>query len=76
MLRKTTSPLGVWDRAARSEVTIGPGRLLTSCRILRRSQAEIDSGADAYVIEFVSDGREYVCPLFRFQPRTETLESQ
>ena len=73
MLRKTTSPLGAWDRTARAEATIEPGRLLTSWRIVRRSQAEIDSGANAYDIEFHSDGREYLCPLFLFQPRTEVV---
>ena len=75
MLRKTTSKLGVWDPAARSAVTLGPGKLLMSCSIRRHNQAEVNSGADTYDVEFLADGRQYVCPLFRFQPRTEIVET-
>jgi len=73
-LRETTSPLGVWDIAGRSEVTLRPGSLLSRCRIRRHTQAEVDSGADAYEVEFHADGRRYFCPLFRFQPRTRLVE--
>jgi hypothetical protein len=54
---------------------LGPGKLLISCNIRHHNQNEVNSGADAYDVEFSADGRRYVCPLFRFQPRTETVES-
>jgi hypothetical protein len=75
MLRKTNSKLHVWDPAARSEVTLGPGKLLRSCSVRRHNQDEVKSGADTYDVEFLADGRQYICPLFRFQPRTDTVES-
>ena len=74
LLREVISPLGVREIAGRSEVTLRPGSLISRCRIRRQTQAEVDSGADAYEVEFHADGRAYLCPLFRFQPRTRLVE--
>jgi hypothetical protein len=74
MVRETTGSFRAWDVLERSAVTLEPGSLLSHCRIRRHSQAEIDSGADAYEVEFQADGRVHVCPLFRFQPRTRAVE--
>jgi hypothetical protein len=59
---------------ARSAVTLEQGSLLSHCRIRRRSQIEIDSGADAYEVEFQASGRPHRCPLVRFQPRTHAVD--
>ena len=75
MLRETTGSFRAWDVSRRSAVTLEPGSLLSHCRIRRHSQTEIDSGAEAYEVEFQADGRLHVCPLFRFQPRTQVVES-
>lgn len=74
MLRETNSSLDAWDVFGCSEVTLEPGSLLSRCRILRHNQTEIDSGAEAYEVEFHVQGRLHICPLFRFQPRTQAVE--
>ena len=73
LLREATNPFSAWDIEGRMEVTLEPGLLLSRCRVRRHSQDEIDCGADAYSVEFQTGGRNYVCPLFRFQPRTRTV---
>ena len=75
MLRETISTLDVWDIAGRSEGTLEPGVLLSRCRIRRHSQSEVESGAEAYAVELQAASRHCVCPLFRFQPRTKSVES-
>ncbi len=74
LLCEIISPLEAREIGGRSEVAMRPGTLISRCRIRRRSQAEVDSGADTYEVEFHSAGRTYLCPLFRFQPRTRLVE--
>jgi len=74
MLRETTGEFRAWDVSKRSAVTLEPGSLLSHCRIRRHSQTEVDSGAEAYEVEFQAGGRLHICPLFRFQPRTRAVE--
>ena len=76
MLRETTSPLCAWDVEGRSEVTLEPGRLLSICRVRQNGPAAIQSGAEAYDVEFEVSGRIYYCPLFRFQPRTQAVAGE
>lgn len=49
--------------------------LLQQCRVHRNSGVAIQSGAEVYAVEFQAGGRSYLCPLCRFQPRTQTLAS-
>jgi hypothetical protein len=60
--------------AAGSAVTLEPGAILYSCRILRHSHAETEAGSEVYVMEFQSSGRRFTSPLFRFQPRTQAVD--
>jgi hypothetical protein len=56
-----------------SSATLEPGAMLSGCRIEPNTVAQPDSGVEPYVVEFLSAGRRYVCPLFCFQPRTQTV---
>jgi hypothetical protein len=60
--------------AAGSAVALEPGAILYSCRIHRNSHAEIETGAEVYVMEFQSSRRRYTSPLCRFQPRTQAVD--
>jgi hypothetical protein len=60
--------------AAGSSVTLEPGAILCACRIRRNGHAETETGAEVYVMEFQSSGRQYSAPLFRFQPRTQAVD--
>ena len=67
-LRQITRHLEAWDTVARSAVLLEPGIVISGCRIDRNGE-----GGEPYVMEFRYSGRQYSCPLFRFQPRTESL---
>ena len=67
--RQITRPLAAWDQDDGSTWVLAPGDILSGCRI-RRNTA---SGDEPYVMEFLSAGRRYTCPLFAFQPRTQAL---
>jgi hypothetical protein len=68
MTRTVIGKLKVWDVAAGAGATLEPGGTLCSCEMSRDSAA---AGTDPYVMQFLSAGRLYTCPLFRFQPRTQ-----
>ncbi len=59
----------MWDADVCYTSVLQPGIVLSGCRILRNDA----SGAEPYVVEFDSAGRRYSCPLFTFQPRTQTV---
>ena len=59
-----------------STSVLQPGAILSACRILRgvlRNLPNDAAGAEPYVMEFRCDGHRYTCPLFAFQPRTQSL---
>jgi hypothetical protein len=64
-MREVISALRVWDAAARREVLLAPGTMISDYRICRHENGE------AYTMEFESGGKTFACPLFLFQPRTE-----
>jgi len=66
-MREVINPLSVWDAGTSRQILLPPGAILTACQI-RRTAGE-------YAVEFQSEGRHYTCPLFRFQPRTQPLDS-
>ena len=74
VLREVIRSLEAWDRAARCQVTIRPGEVLSGCRIQFNGLMHADSAVEPYVMEFHCSGREYLCPLYRFQSRTQVLE--
>jgi hypothetical protein len=51
-----------------------PGAILSGCRIRPNGRIQLFAEVEPYVMEFHSSGRQYACPLFSFQPRTETVE--
>jgi hypothetical protein len=51
-----------------------PGTILSGCRIQPNGHTQLFAGVEPYVMEFHSGGRQYACPLFSFQPRTQTVE--
>jgi hypothetical protein len=67
--RATIGILNVWDPAAQRNITLQPGVVLHSCRIVRYQPRA------TYLMEFEVDGRTYRCPLHGFQPRTRVLET-
>ncbi len=73
MLRKTVGRLAVEDIVARAGAVLEPGTPLTFHRIERNGNPAPSS--DVYEVLFESGGREYRCPLYRFQPRTRALEA-
>jgi hypothetical protein len=61
--------LNVWDPATQRKMTLRPGVILHSCRIVRYQPLA------TYLMEFEVDGGTYRCPLHGFQPRTQVLET-
>jgi hypothetical protein len=45
-----------------------PGTVLTECKVVCDHSAE---RSEPYQVHFRAGGREYACPLYAFQPRTE-----
>ena len=74
MLREIVRPLQVWDTDSCAFITLEPGAVLSECRI-RRNDLAGDSGAETYVMEFRAANHRCTCPLFAFQPRTQSVES-
>jgi hypothetical protein len=72
--RETVSKLPVWDAAARCYTELAPGRAIFNYYIHRHSQAEINGGAEPYIVRLESNRREYWCALTAFQARTRALE--
>ena len=68
-MRRVCRPLSAWDVGARSLAGLEPGAILSAWKVSRVE------GDDPYLVHFESGGRQYTCPLFRFQPRTETAEA-
>lgn len=73
MIRETIRPLVAWDTVLCSTVTLEPGAVLSGCRIEANAIANPDAGVEPYLMVFQASGRSYVCPLFRFQPRTQAV---
>ena len=73
VLRETVGKLAVEDIVALAGAVLEPGTVLTLYRIERNSSAAASS--DVYQVVFESGGRWYRCPLYRFQPRTQAVES-
>ena len=67
--REIIRPLDAWDMDDLYTTVLQPGAIVSRCRILSNRAP----GAEPYVVEFEFDGRRYFCPLFSFQPRTQTL---
>lgn len=72
-MREVISSLSVWDTAVRRATLLPPGTMLTGCCIRPGGNAGGD-GAEAYTMEFDSQGQRYACPLFLFQPRTRAVD--
>ena len=72
--REVIRRLEAWDPATQSPVMLEAGSIIGFHRIRRNSPVDIGDGAEAYDVEFESAGHLYICPLFRFQPRTEAVE--
>lgn len=66
-MREVINSLSVRDMGTNRQILLPPGAILTACHILRT--------AGEYAVEFQSEGRQYICPLFQFQPRTQPLDS-
>jgi len=47
--------------------------MLSGCRIQPNGRMQLFAEIEPYVMEFHSRGRQYACPLFSFQPRTQTV---
>jgi len=76
VIREVVKPLVAWNADLRSNATLPPGSILSGCRIETNRIAHPESGVEPYVMEFLWSGRLYLCPLFRFQPRTRSLDPQ
>ena len=74
MIREIVRQLQVWDTDSCAFVTLEPGAVLSDCRIRRNTCAATDDGADIYVVEFRAANHRCTCPLFAFQPRTQSVE--
>jgi hypothetical protein len=72
--REIISKLRAWDAAARCYTELTPGQAIFNYHIQRHSQAEIDGGAEPYVVLMESNGRKYWCALTAFQARTQAME--
>jgi len=73
VLREVIHALHAWDAETRARVTLPPGSVVESCQIRRTSRVEREAGVEAYLMEFHSLGRQFRCPLFHFQPRTQAV---
>jgi len=73
VLREIVSKLAVEDIVALAAAVLEPGTVLTLYRIERNRSPRASS--DVYEMVFESDGRQYRCPLYRFQARTQALEA-
>jgi hypothetical protein len=67
--REIIKPLAAWNLDVCSKSLLQPGAILSACRILHNHAP----GAEPYVVEFDFAGHHYSCPLFAFQPRTQSL---
>lgn len=69
MTRVTTRVLSVRETLlSDSAVFLPPGTVLTECEVVCHHAGE---ECEPYQVHFSTEGREYVCPLYAFQPRTE-----
>ena len=75
MIREIVRQLQVWDTDLCALITLEPGVVLSECRIRRNNFARTDSGTETYVMEFRAANHRCTCPLFAFQPRTQSVES-
>jgi hypothetical protein len=73
VLRETLSKLAVEDIVALAGAVLEPGAVLTLYRIERNSNPAPSS--DPYQVVLESGGRQYRCPLYRFQARTQAVEA-
>ena len=67
--RKTIRPLLAWAFDLRSTEVLPPGTSLSSCRLLHIETP----GAEPYQMEFEFAGRQFSCPLYAFQSRTQPV---
>jgi hypothetical protein len=75
VIREIVRQLQVWDTDSCAFVMLEPGAVLSDCRIRRNPFAGADSGTETYVMEFRAADHKCTCPLFAFQPRTQTMDS-
>jgi hypothetical protein len=73
VLRETVSKLAAEDIVALAGAVLEPGTVLTLYRIERNSSPAPSS--NVYEVVFEAGGRQYRCPLYRFQARTQALEA-
>ena len=71
--RAIIARLRAWDDTTHAQTHLEPGITVSNYEIKRHSQAEIDQGAEPYVMRFTSGGRPYSCALATFQARTEPV---
>jgi hypothetical protein len=73
VVRETVSRLVVEDIVARAGAVLDPFTPLTLYGIERNTSPGPSS--DVYQMIFEAGGRQYRCPLYRFQARTQALEA-
>ena len=54
-------------------MVLPPGTLLSECSVVRQQSSE---GIEPYLVHFAAGGRQYCCPLYIFQPRTEAISPE
>lgn len=72
MVRELVSSLDAWDVGACTDVRLEAGLLVSLVRI--RCEPLAAPATAPYLAEFECRDRTYVCPLYRFQARTQTAE--
>jgi len=73
VIREIIRPLCAWDSVESASVILPPRTRIDGCRILSNGVSGATSEREPYEMEFEVSGRRYTCPLFRFQPRTESV---
>ena len=72
-MREVIQALRVWDPEIRRQTWLQPGTIVRACCV--RLQVSGEEGIEEYSVELEWEGHRYTCPLFRFQPRTQLLDS-
>lgn len=71
--RATIRVLSVWDRVSLRFITLQPGAVLDSCRVLSSLPLDPHQRPVAYRADFEVEGRTYRCALYGFLPRTQVV---
>jgi len=72
--RLTIRPLSVRETSLSAFVLLPSGTVLSGCRVERHDDPA--DGTEPYLVHFAVGGHSYTCPLFAFQPRTQSLTAE